>query len=72
MIKKSILYLCVCFCVACGSNKSIVRTTNNTKPVVRAVKKPIQRPTETKTSNQNQQEQVTQPTEVLEATTHVK
>lgn len=72
MIKKSIFYLGLCFCVACGSNKSVVRTTKDTRPVVRTVKKPIQRPTETKTPAQNQQGQVTQTTEILEATTRVK
>ncbi len=72
MIKKCILYLSLCICFACGSNKSVIRTTKDSKPVVKTVKKPIQRPTENSKKPHNQEEQVKQTTEVLEAATRVK
>ena len=74
MINKSILYVCLCFCIACGSSKSVVRTTaanpKASKEVVHAVKKPIVKNTEN--TNSNQQEQNNNTTEILEATTRVK
>ncbi len=77
MIKKSILYLCLGFLIACGSNKSIVRTTKEhtkqSKPVARTVRKPSQKPTENREINSNTPSQNnSQTTEVLEATTRVK
>ena len=76
MIKKSILYLWLGFFIACGSSKSIVRTTTATpkpsKDVVRTVKKPVAKPTENTTTTANQQEQNTNTVEILEATTRVK
>jgi len=74
MIKKSILYFLLCFCVACGSSKSIVRSTNDTpkasKDVVRTVKKPIAKTTENTITNQPDQN--SKSIEILEATTRVK
>ena len=75
MIKKSILYLCLCFCIACGSSKSIVRTNETpkaSKEVVRTVKKPVTKPTENTAATPNQQQQNNPTTEILEATTKVK
>jgi flagellum-specific peptidoglycan hydrolase FlgJ len=81
MIKKIILYCCIGFFIACGSNKSVVRTSKSTTPsktVTRTVRKPApkaenqsaDKSKETKPvySKQNQQES----TEILEATTRVK
>ncbi len=76
MIKKSFLYLCLGLCIACGSSKSIVRTTAATpkasKEVVRTVKKPIVKPASTTTNTDNSQEKNNPSTEILEATTRVK
>ena len=80
MIKKSIFYFLLCFCIACGSSKSVVRTTNEThktsKEVVRTVKKPVVKPieksAENATTDNNQQEQNSKSIEILEATTRVK
>lgn len=76
MIKKSILYLFLGFCIACGSSKSVVRTTKEnpkaSKEVVRTVKSPIVKVTENATTTASHQEQNTKSTEILEATTRVK
>ena len=76
MIKKSILYFLLCLCIACGSSKTIDRTTKVTptasKEVVRTIKKPIAKPTENTTTTTNQQQQNNPTTEILEATTRVK
>ncbi|WP_298394610.1 glucosaminidase domain-containing protein [Flavobacterium sp.] len=80
MIKKIILLCFIGFFIACGSNKSVVRTTKSsapTKPVVRTVKKPITKPNnpvvkidseKSKDSNVKNDES----TQILEATTRVK
>lgn len=73
MIKRVLICFCISLFVACGSSKSVVRTTKSTpqnKPVVRAVRKPVVKSTNptTSTTSQNQSNQ----TEVLEATTRVK
>lgn len=48
MIKKIILYLCICFFIACGSSTPVVRTSKSpnapTKTVVRTVRKPVAKP----------------------------
>jgi hypothetical protein len=49
MIKKIILLCCIGFFIACGSNKPVVRTSKSSspsKPVVRTVRKPIEKPME--------------------------
>jgi flagellum-specific peptidoglycan hydrolase FlgJ len=74
MIKKSILYVFLCFCIACGSSKSVVRTTTAnpkaSREVVHSIKKPIIKTTEN--TNSNQQEHNNKTTEILEATTRIK
>ena len=76
MIKKSILYLCLGFFIACGSSKSVIRTTKEnpkaSKEVVRTVKKPVVKSTENTTTTTIQQEQNAKSVELLEATTRVK
>lgn len=45
MIKRIILYCCVSFFIACGSNQTVVRTSKSSstqpRPVTRVIKKPI-------------------------------
>lgn len=76
MFKKSVLYLCLGFLVACGSSKPVIRTTKevkSTRPVVRTVRKPVQKPAVPVPSKSNQPHTEDKPaTEVLEATTRVK
>jgi len=76
MIKNSILYLCLCFCIACGSSKSVVKNTNAipkaSKEVVRTVKKPIVNPSEKNIFPDNPKEKNNATSEILEATTRVK
>lgn len=84
MIKKIILYCCIGFFIACGSNKAVVRTSKSSpsKPVVRTVRKPVAKP-ETKpvvTKENGKQDSKPSATvqnqggsiEILEATTRVK
>ncbi len=75
MIKKFLLYIFFGFFIACGSSKPVVRTTKpaprETRPVVRAVKKPVAKPTDTQPSNPTVQT-TNQNTEILAATTRVK
>lgn len=81
MIKKIILYCCIGFFVACGSNKSVVRTSKHpikSSPKVNIIRKPVQKTRnpivikshETKEINSNQTP--IESTEILVATTRVK
>jgi len=83
MIKKFFLLLLMIFVASCGSNQSVVRTSQpdprkTTTPVAQRVKKPIYRPSQPKsTENVVQKSNTTtantsSSTEILEATTRVK
>lgn len=79
MIKKIILLCCIGFFIACGSNKSVVRTSKSSspsKPVVRTVRKPIEKPNNPVKPNSDNSSNTTskneESTQILEATTRVK
>lgn len=83
MIKKFFLLLLMIFVASCGSNQSVVRTSQpdprkTTTPVAQRVKKPIYRPTQPKSTEAVVQKSNTttantsSSTEILEATTRVK
>ncbi|MBP6557076.1 MAG: glucosaminidase domain-containing protein [Flavobacterium sp.] len=83
MIKKLFLLLLMIFVASCGSNQSVVRTSQpdprkTTTPVAQRVKKPIYRPSSPKTNEVAVQKPKTTPvandtsSEILEATTRVK
>ncbi|MBF6640487.1 glucosaminidase domain-containing protein [Flavobacterium sp. J49] len=83
MIKKFFLLLLMIFVASCGSNQSVVRTSQpdprkTTTPVAQRVKKPILRPNQPKkseevvnSSNSSKQNNASS-SEILEATTRVK
>lgn len=83
MIKKLFLLLLMIFVASCGSNQSVVRTSQpdprkTTTPVAQRVKKPILRPNQPKkseevvnSSNSSKQNNASS-SEILEATTRVK
>lgn len=84
MIKRIILYCCIGFFVACGSNKAVVRTSKSSpsKPVVRTVRKPVAKPEAKPVVTKENSKQDSKPSatiqnqggsiEILEATTRVK
>jgi flagellum-specific peptidoglycan hydrolase FlgJ len=79
MIKKIILLCCIGFFIACGSNKPVVRTSKSStpsKPVVRTVRKPIEKPNNPVKPNSENSTNATakneESTQILEATTRVK
>jgi flagellum-specific peptidoglycan hydrolase FlgJ len=79
MIKKIILLCCIGFFIACGSNKPVVRTSKSSspaKPVVRTVRKPIEKPSNPVKPNSENSTNTTakneESTQILEATTRVK
>ena len=79
MIKKIILLCCIGFFIACGSNKPVVRTSKSSspsKPVVRTVRKPVEKPSNPVKPNSENSTNTTakneESTQILEATTRVK
>jgi len=81
MIKKIILFCCIGFFIACGSNRSVVRTSKTSapsKPVVRTIKKTITKPNTQVVINPKSEKNVEanttieESTQILEATTRVK
>lgn len=83
MSKKLFLVVLAVLMAACNTNQSVVRTSKanqqkSSEPVVQRVKKPIYRPSNSKSTGVSAQKSTTNPTvnnpssEILEATTRVK
>lgn len=73
MIKKILLSLCLLFLFSCGTSKPVIRTTKSpSKPIVRAIRKPVVKPVITPAKTENQTTVAGNQVEILEATTRVK